>query len=239
MTCQPAIPVIGSRYRARIAPFIIELGFESPTRLAIKVEHGAGIFPDGHEETVSATMVEVRPNLYLTSWKEPSGAAFSHIHDFERGEVIANVTLRDGSLINTRGPLERIDGPPLPEPTLSPEANKAIVLRAMKELFEDRDVTALDRYWKESYVQHHHSIESGVDSVRSAFSRLQGISWTPHRAVAEGDLVMVHSRVLGWGPAPMVNVDIFRLEGGRIAEHWDVIQEEVPPERTSSGNPMV
>ena len=35
---------------------------------------------------------------------------------------------------------------------------------------------------------------------------------------------------------PMVGVDIFRVEDGRIAEHWDVLEEEVSP--TSSGHPM-
>jgi predicted SnoaL-like aldol condensation-catalyzing enzyme len=30
----------------------------------------------------------------------------------------------------------------------------------------------------------------------------------------------------------------FRLEGGKIVEHWDVMQEEVPADRTISGNPM-
>ncbi len=34
-------------------------------------------------------------------------------------------------------------------------------------------------------------------------------------------------------------VDIFRLEEGRIVEHWDVVQELVRPEETASGNSMV
>jgi predicted SnoaL-like aldol condensation-catalyzing enzyme len=33
-------------------------------------------------------------------------------------------------------------------------------------------------------------------------------------------------------------VDIFRFEDGKIAEHWDVVQSEVPASNTASGNPM-
>jgi predicted SnoaL-like aldol condensation-catalyzing enzyme len=57
-------------------------------------------------------------------------------------------------------------------------------------------------------------------------------------AVAEGDLVMVHGRYIGWGPKPMIAVDIFRLADGKVAEHWDVMQEETPASVTVSGNPM-
>jgi predicted SnoaL-like aldol condensation-catalyzing enzyme len=56
--------------------------------------------------------------------------------------------------------------------------------------------------------------------------------------VAEGDLVMIHGRYTGWGPKPMVAVDIFRVVDGKLVEHWDVLQEEVPASATASGNPM-
>ncbi len=56
--------------------------------------------------------------------------------------------------------------------------------------------------------------------------------------VAEGDLVMVHGRYVGWGPKPLVAVDIFKVRGGRVVEHWDVMQEEVLAAATASGNPM-
>ena len=57
-------------------------------------------------------------------------------------------------------------------------------------------------------------------------------------AVADGDLVMVHGRYTGWGPKPMVAVDIFRVKGGKVVEHWDVMQEEVRAADTASGNAM-
>ena len=49
---------------------------------------------------------------------------------------------------------------------------------------------------------------------------------------------MIHGRYTGWGPQPIVAVDIFRVVGGKLVEHWDVMQEEVPAELTKSGNGM-
>ena len=49
---------------------------------------------------------------------------------------------------------------------------------------------------------------------------------------------MVHGRYTGWGPKPMIAVDIFRVENGKVVEHWDVMQEEVPASHTASGNAM-
>jgi predicted SnoaL-like aldol condensation-catalyzing enzyme len=58
-------------------------------------------------------------------------------------------------------------------------------------------------------------------------------------AVAEGDYVMLHGRFTGIGqPVAWVVVDVVRLENGRLAEHWDVIQDEATKEQSKSGQPM-
>jgi len=62
--------------------------------------------------------------------------------------------------------------------------------------------------------------------------------YEPGMTTASEDFVMAHGRYTGWGPKPMVAVDIFRVENGKVAEHSDVMQEEVPAEQTTSGNPM-
>lgn len=43
--------------------------------------------------------------------------------------------------------------------------------------------------------------------------------------VAEGDLVMVHGRYVGW-PKPLVAVDIFKVKDGKVVEHWDVCKRK-------------
>jgi predicted SnoaL-like aldol condensation-catalyzing enzyme len=49
---------------------------------------------------------------------------------------------------------------------------------------------------------------------------------------------MIHGRYTGWGPKPMVAVDIFRIQDGKLAEHWDVLQEEVPAGAAKGGRSM-
>jgi hypothetical protein len=57
--------------------------------------------------------------------------------------------------------------------------------------------------------------------------------------VANGDYVLLHGRFSGMGlPANWIVVDIVRLENGRLAEHWDVIEDEATKEASVSGLPM-
>ena len=119
------------------------------------------------------------------------------------------------------------------------QRNTEIVVTAMRGLFVEKDLTALDRYWAEPYVQHSPQIPNGLDTLRAAVPGLQGFSWEPKRTAAQGDLMFTHSLVHGWAPGPVVIVDIFRLENRRVVEHWDVVQDMTLPESTANGNPMV
>ena len=56
--------------------------------------------------------------------------------------------------------------------------------------------------------------------------------------MADGDYVSIHGRYTGSGPKPMIAVDIFRVANGKIDEHWDVMQEEVPAAQSANGNSM-
>jgi len=57
--------------------------------------------------------------------------------------------------------------------------------------------------------------------------------------MAEGDMLMLHGRFSGLGlPANWIAVDIVRIENGLVAEHWDVIEDEVTREKSASGLPM-
>jgi predicted SnoaL-like aldol condensation-catalyzing enzyme len=118
-------------------------------------------------------------------------------------------------------------------------SNKALVLAGITGVFIDRDPTVLDRLFSDDYKQHNPQIPNGIAAIKSLLHNLPcDFEYRPGLVVADGDYVVVHGRYIGWGPKPIVGVDIFRVAGGKIAEHWDVLQEEVPAEQSVNGNDM-
>ena len=118
-------------------------------------------------------------------------------------------------------------------------SHKALVKKALTELFIQGDVTALDRYWSDQYIQHNPMIGNGHDALKGLLTSLGPNAKAEFGLmIEEGDFVMVHGRYVGWGPRPMIGVDIFRVQNGKIAEHWDVLQEEVSAAQSANGNPM-
>src|SRR5580658_4973221 len=122
----------------------------------------------------------------------------------------------------------------------SPAQNKALVLEAFDMLFNKRDYAAAERYWSDRYIQHSAHIPPGRDGL---FNLVRGLPSTlryeHHVILAEGDYVIVHGRFSGHGrPAAWVAADIVRVEDGKLAEHWDVLQDEATQTESKSGLPM-
>jgi predicted SnoaL-like aldol condensation-catalyzing enzyme len=115
--------------------------------------------------------------------------------------------------------------------------NKALVLEAFEALFNERNFEAAEKYWSPTYIQHSAGIAPGRDGLFSLVHRLTR-RYESSLAVAEGDYVMVHGRFSGGGRPTRIVVDILRIEDGRLAEHWDVVQDEATKGESQSGLPM-
>ncbi|KAJ3101946.1 hypothetical protein HDU97_000922 [Phlyctochytrium planicorne] len=119
------------------------------------------------------------------------------------------------------------------------QANKAMILSATHKLFNDRDISVLNKYWSPDYKQHNPAVPDGRDALAAIVPSLPPtFKYEIGFASTEGNLVWVHGKYTGWAPKPLVAVDIYKVEDGKIVEHWDVMQEEVPAEQTKSGRPM-
>lgn len=117
------------------------------------------------------------------------------------------------------------------------EKNKSIVLAALTGAFVDHDLGALDKYWAEDYIQHNTFIPPFREGLRGLVAQLPpGSTYEPGIIIAEGEYVVIHGRYSGYMPIPQIIIDIFRLKDGLLVEHWDVIQDEVTPSLTTSGN---
>ena len=120
--------------------------------------------------------------------------------------------------------------------------NKEIV-RAFYDLAfnQKQPEEAVKRYAGSYYRQHNPNAADGTDPFIGFVKWITGANPQLRiefkRFIAEGDLVVVHSHnVAVPGTRGKAVIDIFRLEDGKIVEHWDVVQEV--PETAKNNNTM-
>lgn len=126
--------------------------------------------------------------------------------------------------------------------TVREETGKAqLALRLMQDAFTRGDTAIVDRLVRPDYIQHNPLAPDGPDALKYfvATTRQQfpDVTFDPRRATSDGDLVLLHSRnVLIPGTPGTAVFDIFRFQDGKIAEHWDILQEV--PVTTANGSDM-
>ena len=117
--------------------------------------------------------------------------------------------------------------------------NKELVLTAVVDVFNKRDLTAFDKYFTKNYIQHNPLVPDGIDAVKKWVASLpKDFKYDPGVITESDNIVMIHARLNNLYGKTYIAVDIFRVENGKLAEHWDVLQEEVPAEKSANGNPM-
>ena len=114
--------------------------------------------------------------------------------------------------------------------TADEEANLRLVLDMFAAVLNPMDSAAVDRFISPDYIQHNQMAEPGRDGLKRFLDMIR--AQTPEavhdvkRALVDGDHVTVHYHVRRWpGDPGWAVIDIFRIENGRIAEHWDVMQD--------------
>ena len=121
------------------------------------------------------------------------------------------------------------------------QANKENAIAFYKTAYLGNPAEAVETYVGDQYIQHNPVVGDGKDAFIEYFTQMhdeypeKSIRFV--RAVAEGDLVALHTHQTWPGNEQYVTMDFFRFdENGKIVEHWDAIQEV--PETTKNGNTM-
>ena len=121
------------------------------------------------------------------------------------------------------------------------EANKQNAIAFYRAAHLDDPAKAVEMYVGAEYIQHNPLVGDGKQAFIDYFTEMadqypeKEIEFV--RAVAEGDLVALHTHQTWPGNLEYVTMDFFRFdENGKIVEHWDSMQEV--PDETKNGNPM-
>ena len=225
---------VGQEMDVSYPEFQVSLALMSTTQLRFEIREGSF----ARIETVDIHVVPLGNSLFAVSWQEEDGAAVSQVQDHDRSLIYSHVTLPGGEVLRTQGPFV-VTRPADRASDDRPRRNRALVLEAMSSLFQQHDASAVERLFAPDYIQHNPYIPQGRDALHALVADLpKTVHYEPGLIVAEDDLVAIHGRIHGWSDAPQVVVDVFRVKGGRLAEHWDVMQNEVPAKAAMGGISM-
>ena len=106
---------------------------------------------------------------------------------------------------------------------------KELIEAFYQEFFNDHVIEAADKYVREDYIQHNPGVGQGREELKKGFAEKFVTEPTFHlnivRIIAEDDTAAVYLKnVDPEGNTKCRVVDIYRIEDGKLAEHWDVLQ---------------
>ena len=122
------------------------------------------------------------------------------------------------------------------------DVNKDTVTNFYKLAFNDhKPAAAVEKYVGGSYIQHNPTVADGslpfIDFVNGYVAKYPHLKVDIKRVIAEGNLVVTHVLITtDEKDRGLAAMDIFRLENGKIVEHWDVVQPV--PDKPANENGM-
>ena len=134
-----------------------------------------------------------------------------------------------------------VDGPSEIKDFEKTEANKTLVRSFISDILVNGKMDKLAGYFDgDHYIQHNPHIADNLSGLGAAIEAMakQGVAMkydTIHKVLGEGNFVLAVSEGVFAGK-PTSFYDLFRVENGKIAEHWDVIETIPAKEEWKNGN---
>jgi predicted SnoaL-like aldol condensation-catalyzing enzyme len=132
----------------------------------------------------------------------------------------------------------QVDGPTQVVDVDKTEANRALVRRFKEVVTVQLQFDRVQEFLDTHYAQHASHVGDGISQLNArvaSVTRGRATTLKPRRYVADGNFVLA----LVEGNTPMghtADYDLFRVQDGKIAEHWDVISKIPPPEQRRNSN---
>lgn len=177
---------------------------------------------------------------------KPFGAeemvAFDIIRVDENGKVAEHWDAMTVLVKETASGRTQTDGPTAVEDLDKTEANKALAISLIEDVLMGKNPGKMTEYISaEQYHQHNPDIKDGLSGIVEAVQYLTAqnnmFKYTKiHKVLGEGNFVLTVSEG-EWNGKSNAFYDLFRMKGGKIVEHWDVIQP-VPAEGLAHNNGM-
>ncbi len=121
------------------------------------------------------------------------------------------------------------------------EANKTLVANFVNDILVNGKMEKITNYFDgDNYIQHNPQIGDGLSGLGAALEHMASIGVTMkfdtvHKVLGEGNFVLTISEG-SFGGAHTSYYDLFRVENGKIAEHWDVMETIASKESWKNAN---
>jgi predicted SnoaL-like aldol condensation-catalyzing enzyme len=164
-----------------------------------------------------------------------------HIFRFEDGYMVEHWDNFQEAIMPTKSGNSMIDGPTQSRDLDKTDENKKLIKKFLDDVLYAHNIKNIANYIStEKYVQHNPRVADGLAGFSAAMEALAKaglkLEYTKtYKILGEGDFVLTQSEGELAGQA-VAFYDLWRVENGKITEHWDVLEPMMPKEKWKNQN---